>query len=124
MTEILLTVLLSVALDRFLPDRRGIKPFAWYRDWAESVEERFNGGKRIHGVGAVLLVTVPIVTAFALARYILGELGWLPRFFFDVFMLYLCLNIYRLGKTANTAASGLMAGDLTEANEQLLELTG
>src|SRR6185295_9917982 len=103
MTEILMVVLFAVALDRFIPDRQGIKPFAWYRDWAESIEERFNGGKRSHGVGAVLLATVPIVTAVWLAHYILGELGqlgWLLRFIFDVLVLYLCLDIYRLGKTA------------------------
>ncbi len=124
MTEILLAVLFAVALDRFLPDRQGIKPFAWYRDWAESIEERFNGGKRSHGVGAVLLAIVPIVTAVALARYILGELGLGLKFIFDVFVLYLCLDIYRLGKTANGVAEGLLAGDVHEANTQLRDLTG
>lgn len=119
-----MAVLFAVALDRFLPDRQGIKPFAWYRDWAESVEERFNGGKRAHGVGAVLLAIVPIVVAVVLARYILGELGWVLRFLFDVFVLYLCLDIYRLGKTASGVADALIAGDLQEANEQLRELTG
>jgi adenosylcobinamide-phosphate synthase len=124
MTEILAAVLVAVALDRFLPDRQGIKPFAWYRDWAESVEERFNGGRRSHGVGAVLLAIVPIVTAVAVARYILGELGWVLSFVFDVIVLYLCLDIYRLGKTANAVAQGLMTGDIKEANAQLRELTG
>src|SRR5256885_8952924 len=124
MTEILMVVLFAVALDRFIPDRQGIKPFAWYRDWAESIEERFNGGKRAHGVGAVLLATVPIVAAVALARYILGELGWVLRFLFDVFSLYLCLDIYRLGETADCVAEALMAGDLHDANNELRDLTG
>lgn len=124
MTEILLAVLFAVALDRMIPDRQGIKPFAWYRDWAESIEERFNGGKRSQGVGAVLLATVPIVVAVLLVRYILGELGWILRFLFDVFVLYLCLDIYRLGRTANSVADALIAGDLHEANGQLRELTG
>jgi adenosylcobinamide-phosphate synthase len=124
MTEILVAALLAVALDRFLPDRQGIKPFAWYRDWAESVEERFNGGKRSHGIGAVLLAIVPIVAAVWLTRYILGELGWALRFIFDVFVLYLCLDIYRLGKTANGVADALMAGDVNEASGQLRDLTG
>ena len=61
MTEILMTIVLAVVLDWLVPDRHGFKPFAWFRDWAESIEERFNGGKRIHGVGALLLATVPIV---------------------------------------------------------------
>jgi adenosylcobinamide-phosphate synthase len=124
MTEILAAVLLAVALDRLLPDRQGIKPFAWYRDWAESVEERFNGGRRSHGVGAVLLAIVPIVVAVALARYILSELGWILGFVFDVVVLYLCLDVYRLGKTANSVAQSLVSGDLHEANAQLRELTG
>jgi adenosylcobinamide-phosphate synthase len=124
MTEILAAVLLAVALDRLLPDRQGIKPFAWYRDWAESVEERFNGGRRSHGVGAVLLAIVPIVVAVALARYILSELGWILGFVFDVVVLYLCLDVYRLGKTANGVAQALVSGDLHEANAQLRDLTG
>jgi len=124
MTEILAAVLVAVALDRFLPDRQGIKPFAWYRDWVESVEERFNGGRRSHGVGAVLLAIVPIVTAVALARYMLGEIGWLFGFLFDVIALYLCLDIYRLGKSANGVSQALLAGDVREANAQLRDLTG
>ena len=46
MSEILIAVLLAITLDHLIPDRQGIKPFVWYRDWAESIEERFNGGKR------------------------------------------------------------------------------
>lgn len=124
MTELLVAILLAVALDRFLPDRLGIKPFVWYRDWAESIEERFNGGKRLHGVGAMLVAIVPIVLGVWLVRSILGELGWILRFAFDVVILYLCLDIYRLGKTANAVSDALEAGDLNEANEQLRELTG
>lgn len=124
MTEILVAVLLAVALDRFLPDRQGVKPFAWYRDWAESVEERFNGGRRTHGIGAMLLAIVPIVVAVALSRYILGEIGWVLSFSFDVIVLYLCIDVYRLGRAANNVAQALTAGDVREANEQLHELTG
>jgi adenosylcobinamide-phosphate synthase len=124
MSEILIAVLLAVVLDRFVPDRQGIKPFAWYRDWTESIEERFNGGKRIHGVGALILAVVPIVVGVVLVRYILGELGWILRFVFDVVVLYLCLDIYRLGKSANAVSEALETGDLQEANEQLRDLTG
>lgn len=124
MTELLIAILLAVAVDRLLPDRLGIKPFVWYRDWAESIEERFNGGKRVHGVGAVLVAIVPIVLGVWLVRSILGELGWMLRFAFDVVILYLCLDIYRLGKTANAVSDALETGDLNEANEQLHELTG
>lgn len=124
MTEILVTILLAVVLDRLIPDRHGLKPFAWYRDWAESIEERFNGGKRIHGVGATLIAIVPIVLGVVLARYILGELGWLLRFSFDVVTLYLCLDVFRLTKVANSVSQSLESGSLKEADEQLRDLTG
>ncbi len=124
MSEILIIVLLAILLDHLIPDRRGIKPFAWYRDWAESIEERFNGGKRTHGVGAVMLATLPIVAGVLLIHYILGEIGWILRVAFDVLVLYLCLDVHRLGKTANAVSDALESGDVDEADEKLRELTG
>jgi adenosylcobinamide-phosphate synthase len=124
MTEILLAAILAVVLDRLVPDRQGIKPFAWYRDWAESIEERFNGGRRIHGVGAELIAIVPIVAGVWLVRYVLGEIGWLLKFAFDVLTLYVCLDVYRLGKVAGDVSQSLESGNLREAEEHLRELTG
>lgn len=124
MSEILIAILLAVALDRYVPDRHGIKPFAWYRDWAESIEQRFNGGSRLHGIGAVLLATVPIIVGVVLARYVLGEINALLRFLFDVLILYLCLDIYRLGHTARAIGESLDAGEYREAEVHYKELTG
>lgn len=124
MSEILIIVLLAILLDHLIPDRHGFKPFVWYRDWAESIEERFNGGKRTHGIGAVVLATLPIVAGVFLIHYILGELGWILRIAFDVVVLYLCVDIHRLGKTAGAISSALESGDLSEADEKLRELTG
>lgn len=124
MSEILIAVLLAIALDHLIPDRQGIKPFVWYRDWAESIEERFNGGKRAHGVGAMLLATLPIVAGVPLIHYVLGHIGWIFRFAFDVLVLYLCVDVHRLGKTANAVSNALESGDFDEANEKLQELTG
>jgi len=124
MTQLLIAILLAVALDRFLPDRHGLKPFAWYRDWAESIEQRFNGGTRLHGVAAVLVALVPIVLAVLLARYVLGELGAVLRFAFDVLVLYVCLDVYRLASGARAVADALEAGDVREADEQLKTLAG
>lgn len=124
MSEILIAVLLAIVLDHLIPDRQGIKPFVWYRDWAESIEERFNGGKRAHGVGAVLLATIPIVAGVFLFHYILGQIGWIFRFTFDVVVLYLCIDVHRLGKTANAVSVALESGEFDEANEKLQELTG
>ena len=124
MTKILIAVLLAILLDYLIPDRHGFKPFAWYRDWAESIEERFNGGKRIHGVGAVVLAILPIVAGVLLVDYVLGQLAWILQFVFDVVLLYLCVDVHRLGKTANGVSESLEAGDLEEADEKLRELTG
>lgn len=124
MTELLLAVILAVLLDRLVPDRHGIKPFAWYRDWAESIEDRFNGGKRSHGVGAVLVAVVPIVAGAFLVRFILGEVGGWLRFLFDVFVLYLCLDVYRLGKVSGSVSTSLEAGNVDEANDHFRELSG
>ncbi len=124
MSQILFAVLLAIVLDHLIPDRQGIKPFVWYRDWAESIEERFNGSKRIHGIGAVILATLPIIAGVLLVHYILGQLGWIFRFAFDVVVLYLCVDVHRLGKTANAVSGALQSGDFNEANENLRELTG
>ena len=124
MSETLIIVLLAVLLDHLVPDRHGFKPFAWYRDWAESIEERFNGGKRTHGVGAVLLATLPIAAGVMLIHYILGEIGWVLRFAFDMVVLYLCVDVHRLGRTASAISNALESGELGEADESLRELTG
>jgi adenosylcobinamide-phosphate synthase len=124
MSQLLIAILLAVALDRFVPDRHGFKPFAWYKDWAESIEQRFNGGSRLHGVAAVLLAIIPIVLGVALGRYVLSEISTILAFAFDVLMLYVCLDIYRLGGGARAIADTLEAGDVREADAQLKELAG
>lgn len=124
MSKILIAILLAVALDRYVPDRHGFKPFAWYRDWAESIEQRFNGGTRTHGVAAVLLAIVPIVLAVVLARYVLNQITPVLGFVFDILMLYVCLDIYRLGSGARAIADTLEAGDVREADAQLKLLAG
>jgi adenosylcobinamide-phosphate synthase len=124
MTQLMAAILLAVALDRFVPDRHGFKPFAWYLDWAESIEQRFNGGTRLQGVAAVLLALVPIVLGVMLARYLLSEISPVIRFVFDVVILYVCLDIYRLANGARTVAEMLDAGDVREADTHLKELAG
>src|SRR4030067_1283766 len=124
MSETLIIVLLAVLLDHLVPDRHGFKPFAWYRDWAESIEERFNGGKRTHGVGALVLAPLPIAAGVMLIHYILGEIGWVLRFAFDMVVLYLCVDVHRLGRTASAISNALESGELGEADESLRELTG
>lgn len=124
MTQLLIAILLAVALDRFVPDRYGFRPLEWYRDWAESIEQRFNGGNRMHGVAAVALALVPVAAGVLLARYVLGEIAGVLRFAFDVLVLYACLDIHRLSGGARAVADALDAGDSRGADAQLKDLGG
>jgi adenosylcobinamide-phosphate synthase len=124
MTEILFAVLFAVALDRFVPATARVQLWNWYTDWAESIELRFNGGSRRHGVSAVALALVPILLVVLVARYLLGELAGVLRFAFDVGMLYLCLDLYRLTATSEAISTALEGGELDQAAGQLRSLTG
>jgi adenosylcobinamide-phosphate synthase len=70
------------------------------------------------------LAIVPIAVAVILARYILDEIAPVLRIGFDVVILYLCLDVYRLGKSAMAVSDTLEAGDVDNANAHLQELTG
>ena len=124
MTEILLIIFFALVLDRVLPNRAGFRPFIWYRNWAESIEQRFNGGSRTQGISAVLLATVPVLLGVMLILYILGEIGRPLRFIADVLVLYVCLDLYRLGNIAGSVSGALEQGDVPQADEYLQELSG
>ena len=124
MIQLLIAILLAVALDRFVPDRHAFRPFAWYRDWAESIEQRFNGGSRLHGVAAVLLALVPVIAALLLVRYVLAQIGSPLRFAFDVVVLYACIDVHRQAERARAVADALEGGDVREADAGLKALGG
>ena len=124
MTTILIIILLALALDRWLPDRGGFRLWAWYSDWAESIEQRFNGGLRAHGTFAVLLAIAPILLAIFLATLILGQIAAVLVVLFAIAMLYVCVDLYRLGHVAQTVAAALENGEVVEAAAHLRELTG
>lgn len=124
MIEFLIASLLALFLDRLLPDRAGLDPFSWYREWADSIEQRFNTGARDQGWAAILLALVPIVLAVMIGRYILGEVGWFLRFIFDVGILYFCIDLCRLNSKAITLSVALEEGRLLDANESLRQLSG
>jgi adenosylcobinamide-phosphate synthase len=124
MTEVLLIIFFAAVLDRLLPGRAGFRPFVWYRDWAESIEQRFNGGSRLHGISAVVLATVPVLLGIMLVLYILGKIGQPLRFIADVIVLYLCLDLYRLGNVAGSISDALEQDDVAQADEYLRDLSG
>ncbi len=124
MTTILVIILLALVLDRWLPERGGFQIWVWYSDWAESVEQRFNGGLRTQGIFAVLLAIAPILLAIFLATLILGQIAGVLTFLFSVVVLYLCVDLYRLGAVAQAVAAALENGDVAHAAARLKELTG
>lgn len=124
MFEIVCAALLAVGLDRFLSERLRVDPFLWYRDWAESIEQRFNGGSRAHGIAAVAVAVVPVLLLILVLRYILGELAWLLRFAFDVLVLFWCIDLHRLAGRAREVSDALRADDMPVANENLRLLNG
>jgi len=124
MIEFLTATLIALALDRLLPDRGGLDPFSWYRHWVDSIEARFNTGSRDQGWAAAALALLPILLAFIMARFLLGQFGWLFRFFFDIAILYFCLGLNRLNSRATALSSALEDGRLLEANNILRDLSG
>ena len=124
MTTILVIILLALVLDRWLPDRGGFRIWVWYSDWAESVEQRFNGGLRSQGVFAVLLAIAPIFVVILLATFVLGQIAAALVFLFAVVVLYLCVDLYRLGDVAQGVATALENGDVAHAAARLKDLTG
>jgi adenosylcobinamide-phosphate synthase len=124
MTTILVIILLALALDRWLPERGGFRLWVWYSDWAESIEQRFNGGLRSQGTFAVLLAIAPILIVIFLATFVLGQIAGALTFLFSVVVLYLCVDLYRLGDVAQAVAAALENGDVAHAAARLKELTG
>ncbi len=124
MTTILVIILLALVLDRWLPDRGGFRLWVWYSDWAESIEQRFNGGLRSQGIFAVLLAIAPILLTIFLATLILGQIATALVILFAVAVLYLCVDLFRLGDVAQAVATALEHGDVPQAAARLKDLTG
>jgi adenosylcobinamide-phosphate synthase len=124
MTTLLVIILLALALDRWWPERGGFRLWEWYGDWAESIEQRFNGGLRSQGVFAVLLAIAPIGLAVFLAAAILGQIAGVLAFLFAVAVLYLCVELFRLGASAQAVAAALEQGEVKQAAAQLQGLAG
>ncbi len=124
MTITLIIILFAVALDRFFPDRGRIPPFLWYEEWARGVEQRFNAGTRGQGLAAVAVVAGPVILGVALTRYVLSHVSYSLVYVFDILILYLCLDLYRLAHRALAVSEALDGGDLLIAAGHLEGMTG
>jgi adenosylcobinamide-phosphate synthase len=123
MLILFLSILVAIALDRAFAGRKRPAVWAWYGEWMESIESRLNAGVRSQGVSAVALAIVPVLIAIAIASLLLGQIAGFLGFLFDVFVLYLCVDVYRLGAQAESIAANLDTGDVAAAAAQLSEMT-
>ena len=124
MTVTLIIILFALALDRFFPDRGRIRWFAWYEDWVRSVELRFNAGTRGQGVAAVVVVAGPLILGVFVVRYVLSRMSYSLVYIFDILVLYLCLDLYRLARSATAVSESLESGDLLMAASHLEGIVG
>ena len=115
MTITLIIILFAMALDRFFPDRGHIRPFLWYEDWVRSVEQRVNAGTRGQGLAAVVVVIGPVILGVSIIRYVLSHVSYSLVYIFDILVLYLCLDLYRLTRMAIAVSESLDAGDILAA---------
>jgi adenosylcobinamide-phosphate synthase len=72
----------------------------------------------------VLLAVAPIILVVFLASLVLGQIATVLVFLFAVAVLYLCVDLYRLGDVAQSVAAALESGDVALAAARLKDLTG
>ena len=123
MTITLIIILFAIVLDRLFPDHGRMRSFVWYEDWVRSVEQRFNAGTRGQGLAAVVVAIGPVVLGVFVARYVLSRVSYSLVYVFDILVLYLCLDLYRLTRTAVAVSESLDSGDLLTAASHLETMT-
>ncbi|MDH5631837.1 MAG: regulatory signaling modulator protein AmpE [Gammaproteobacteria bacterium] len=124
MIDVLLAGIGAGALDRWLGDRSRVDPEPWYKDWVDSVEQRFNGGQVFQGVIALLLVLVPVLVLVVLLRWVAWQFGMLTGFALDIVLLFFCIRIDGLHQSANRIGHALKRGRLLEAQSLLRAFSG
>jgi len=124
MTTLLFIVLVALALDRVLPDRGGFYIWEWYADWTDGIEQRFNGGLRSQGLYAVILAVIPIAILVFLADVILGQIATVLEIILATIVVYLSVELQRLGTSAYAIATALEHDDVRLASAHLKSLTG
>lgn len=124
MTILILAVFLAFALDRWLPARAGNAFWMWYSDWVESIELRFNGGLRSQGMVAVAIAIAPASAVVLVGYLVLGQISAVLAFVLAAAVLYMCVDLYRLGNVALAVATSLDQGEVRAAAVKLREITG
>ena len=115
----LVVILIVLVADRLVPDRAGFNPFSWFRDWVESVEQRFNGGQSRQGMAALSLTVGSVFLVVLLLQVMLAGMNWFLRFGFDIALMYFFIQFSgRLGAADRIVQA--IDNDDTDVAEQAL----
>lgn len=118
----LIVLVAALAADRYLPDRNGFNPFSWFRDWLDSVEQRFNGGESRQGFTALALTVGSVFLVVLLIQFVLAEINFLFRLGFDIALMYFFLNLNGRLKAAARIAQAVDNDETSVAEEALKDL--
>ena len=118
----MIVILIVLIADRYLPDRNGFNPFSWFRDWVESVEQRFNGGQSRQGLAALGLTVGTVFLVVLLLQVILAGLSWLFRLGFDIALMYFFVQINSRLFAAERIARAIEDDDLPAAEQALSDI--
>ena len=122
MVYALAVILIVLVADRFVPDRAGFNPFSWFRDWAESVEQRFNGGQSRQGMVALGLTVGSVFLVVLLLQALLAGMNWWLRFGFDIALMYFFIQVNSRLDTAERIVRAVDDDDMSAAEDALAEL--
>lgn len=118
----LVVILVVLVADRLVPDRAGFNPFSWFRDWAESVEQRFNGGQSRQGLAALGLTVGSVFLVVLLLQVLLAGMNWFLRLGFDIALMYFFVQVNgRLG-AADRIVQAIDDDDMSTAEEALADM--
>jgi adenosylcobinamide-phosphate synthase len=115
----LIVILIVLLADHFLPDRKGFNPFSWFRDWVDSVEQRFNGGQPRQGLAALGLTVGSVFLVVILLQLLLAGMNWFLRLGFDIALMYFFIQVSSRLLAAKRVVQTIEDDDISGAEEAL-----
>jgi membrane protein required for beta-lactamase induction len=120
----LLTILFSLALEKFLPPLEELRSLTWFDDFSQWLRERLRPFPRWQGFPALLLVTVLPALAVGLAYLVFHNIHGMLGFVFSVAVLTYCLGARNPFYVAHQYQEALERQDAAAAREKLQQLLG
>lgn len=121
----LITVLISLVLERFLAHAEHWREPGWFERMAATVQRRWLGASLWDGAPGVVLLIVPVVLGVLVLQALLGAvLFGLPGFVFNVLVLLYCLGPRALDPQVEALTMALESGDEETARREAGELLG